>query len=360
VVHALVFDQAFGAAVQAVSHLGDQIAHIVNTSIPNAISAAEANAGATTARAIQGVESAISKAAGDTVGALSGVDAQIYQDIGKIENTIASNLKAAVGAAVTTTEHYADGLYTDAKNYADTQVKTAEGLATAAVDALGRTLGQQLSNLTQTVADNLTAAENFAKAQANTVYNEVEGDLSTTAKALSTEASAAESLAQTAINTAASDLTTAENYAASQASAAASAGRGAAAAAGAAAASTAEQALEGALGGIYTDLTGKALAVNGDLTTAEGLIAGAILTAIGSVAARVSKLEECSVGVCSDSPNNFGNLLQDALGLATFAGLGGFLAYAIQHPAAAENQYADAIGALFSTGENAFQDILNL
>lgn len=358
--HILVIDQFFGAVVSAVSHLGDQIAHIVNTSVPNAIHAAEAAAGKHAQDLVNGVENDLKADVSSIEGLLKGdvkaLNDTISGDVTDLTNLISKSVTAGVAKAEGYTDDAIDTLgHTVSKDFQD-----AESYAAGLVSALASKLGQQLSNLTDTVANNLVAAENYAKAQATQVYNEVEGDLSSTAKTLQQGISTAESAAASAASAAAADLVTAENFATTQASSALSTAETYAGQAAGAAANTAEQALEGALGGIYTDLTGKALAVNGDLSTAEGLIAGAILSSVGAVAARVSKLEECSVGVCDDSPNNFSNLLNDALGLASLAGVGVFLAELINDPAGAEAKYSDVIGGMFGAGQSLFDSILSL
>jgi hypothetical protein len=358
--HILTLDQFFGAAVSAVEHLGDQIAHIVNTSVPNAIHAAEAAAGAHAQDLVNGVErdltADVSKIEGIMSGDVKALNQTISGDVTDLTNLISKSVTQGVAKA----ETYTDDAITTTRNYVDKEFGDAESYAAGLVSALASKLGSQLSNLTDTVASNLTAAENYAKAQATQVYNEVEGDLSTAKATLQAGISTAESAASSAAAAAAADLTTAENFATSQVAQGVSTAEAYAGAAAGAAATGAADALEGALGGIYTDLTGKALAVNGDLSTAEGLIAGAILSSIGAVAARVSKLEECSVGVCDDSPNNFGNLLNDALGLVSIAGVGVFLAELINDPAGAEAKYSDAIGGLVSGGQSLFDSILSL
>lgn len=358
--HALVFDQALGAVVQAVSHLGDQIAHIVTHVIPNAIKAAESAAGAVTAKAISDVELAISKAAKDTGQALTGVDAQIYKDVSAIEGGIANDIKAAAGAAVHTAESYTDGAITTVTHYIDHEIGDAEAIAAAATTALAKTLGGQLSALANTVAQNLDTAEQYAKAQASSVYNQVESDLAGAEATLGAGITAAQKAASAAAQAAASDLTTAEQFATSQVASGVATAEQFASTAAAGAATDAEQALEGAFGGLYQDLTGQSLANEGDLSATLGLVAGAILTAVGSVAARVAAIEECYVGVCSTNPNNFTNLLQDALGLISGVSVFAFLAELVQDPAGAEAKYADVIGGTFTAGQSLFDSLLSL
>jgi hypothetical protein len=358
--HIEVLQQFAGGVVQAIGHIGDQIAHIVTSVVPNAISAAESSAGAHAQALVNGVEDDLKADFNSLTDTLKGdvktINSTISGDVTSLKNLLTKSVAAGVSAA----EGYTDTIHNTINGYIDKSVSDAEGIAAGATAALAKTIGSQLSNLTDTVAKNLTDAETYAKAQATNVYQEVEGDLTSTAKTLQTGINAAQNEAISAITVAGQDLTTAEQVAATDAGNAVSSAESFATQAAGAAATTAEQALSGALGGIYTDLTGQALAVNGDLSTVEGLIAGAILTSVGAVAARVAKLEECSVGVCDDSPNNFGSLLNAALGLAEFAGVGVFLAKLISDPAGAEAQYSDLIGGLFSSGQSAFDALLSL
>lgn len=358
--HILVLQQLGGAAVSAITHLGDQVAHIVTGVVPNAISAAESSAGAHAQSLVNGVENDLKADFNSLTDTLKGdvktINSTISGDVTNLKNL----LTKSVAAGVSTAEGYTDTIHNTINGYIDKSVSDAEGIAAGATAALAKTIGSQLSNLTDTVAKNLTDAETYARAQANSIYQEVEGDLTSTAKTLQTGITAAQQEAISAITVAGQDLTTAEQVAATDAGNAVSSAESFAATAAGAAATTAEQALSGALGGIYTDLTGQALAVNGDLSTVEGLIAGAILTSVGAVAARVAKLEECSVGVCDDSPNNFGSLLNAALGLAEFAGAGLFLAKLISDPAGSEAAYSDVIYGLLNRGQQTFDALLTL
>lgn len=358
--HILAIEQLGGAAVSAIGHAFDSLDHIVTSVVPNAISAAESAAGKHAQSLVNGVEDDLTKDFNTLTDTLKGdvktIDSTIKADVTNLTNLVSKSVTAGVATA----EGYTDTIHDTINRFVNKSVGDAESIAAGATADLARAVGGQLSTLEDTVAKNLTAAESFATAAANTVYREVEGDLSSTAKTLQQGISTATGLANTAISTAATDLTKAETFTTTKVGQAVTDTEQFASNAAGAAASTAEQALEGALGGIYTDLTGKALAVNGDLSTAEGLIAGAILTAVGSVAARVAKIEECYVGNCDSAPFNFTKLLNDALGLAEFAGVGVFLAGLINNPGGAEQEYAGAIADLFSGGQSALDALLSI
>lgn len=358
--HILVLQQLGGAAVSAIGHAFDYSDHIVQVVVPNAISAAESAAGKHAQSLVDGVERDLTSDYNTLTNTLKGdvkaIDSTISNDVTSLTNLVSKSVTTGVAKA----EGYTDDAINTLTGVVKHDLTVAENYTDNSVGALSRTLGQQLSNLTDTVANNLTKAEDYAKAQATTVYQEVEGDLTQTTKTLTAGITTAVGLAQTGIADAAADLSTAEKFTTGAVNTGVSDAEQFASQAAGAAASTAGGALQDAFGGLYTDLTGQALAVNGDLSTVEGLIAGAILTSVGAIAARVAKLEECSVGVCDDSPNNFGSLLKDALGFVEFAGVGAFLAQLISDPTGAANEYGGAVQGFIDLGEKGLHDLLSL
>ena len=381
-VTAYLFDHAFNATADAITHAFDYADHIVTSTIPNAIgdlrrdvqgyiatailTAAHAIAtgaddiGRAVAHVVAGgvteaehyadhvasqlhdaVRHEIADAVSSVEGDIHDLKVQLTRSISSLSDTVAADYHSALDTAqadATVALNTARGLIADAKAEAESvaaaDAARVQGLLQAAINATNATVDR----LTGTVAADLTQAEQYAQAQVAAGVQSVTDELNSTAKALSASIAAAAAAAQAgiagAIQTAQADANTALGKA--------------------------EGVIEGALGGIYTDLTGKAIALNGDLSAIEGLLAGAITGAIAGVAARVAHLEECSVGVCKDSPNNFGNLLHDALGLASVAGVGVFLAELIEHPKAAEQKYADVVGGLFDTGQSALDALLSL
>lgn len=336
--HAYLLDTFAGAVVQAVSHLGDQIAHITTEVVPNAIRAAEAQAGKELNAAINGVETAIADAYHSTANALTGVDRQIYEDVAGIESTIANNLKAAVSHAVDTAESYTDTAIGDLRKYVDKSVSDAESIASKALADARTQIGAAIAGVASTAASDLATAENTLEAQISAAARTAASDLATAEKTIGGEITGAEQQASAALNQAVGSLT--------------------------GEISSAESTLQGEIGQAVGTLTGdiasEAQAFAGDLSNLQSVLQAAIAASIAGVVARVAKLEECSVGVCEDSPNNFSNLLQNALGLISLAGVGEFLATAIDHPADATSEFADTIEGLYQTGQDAFHQLLNL
>jgi hypothetical protein len=380
--HILVHLQFFGAVVSAISHVGDQIAHVVNTSIPNAISAAESAAGKVAHDLFNTAETGI-KAAG-----------------ARIDNLISHTIPDAIHTA----EGYADSAVSDLHTLVRQEIATAKAavesdLATAKTD-----LTRSISTLADTVASDFTQAKAIAQSDATAALNTAKGLIDTAKQDAETFAEGAADRVQTNLNTAintigdtianltgtvSSDFTAAETFATNQVAAglqdvhdvlsgvavtvggvigAAASGvasdiSGVAAQAQAdatAALNTASSALDSALGDIYTDLTGRSLAYNGDLTQVAGAVGLAITGAIAGVATRVTHLEECSVGVCNDSPNNFGNLLKDALGFTELAGVGLFLTKAIDDPAGIIPGIATDVESWRAEGQTALDALLSL
>lgn len=380
--HAYLIESLGGAVVQAVNHLGDQVAHIVTQSVPNAIHAAEAAAGKTAhdlyntaERDIGKVDSrvdtlvtrtiphaistaenytdnavgvALSLVRGEIADAKSAVESDLRQaktdlsrSISSLADTVAHDYTSALQAAqqdAASALQVATDLINKAKaeaeNVAQADANRVQQLLQQAIDTTDRTV----SKLTGTVAQDLTAAEQYAQQQVAQGVSQVTGQLTATAQQLTQAINTGAAAAQAGI---ASDLQAAQQDANT-------------------ALGQAEQTVAGALGGIYTDITGRALAYNGDLTQVAGAVGLAITGAIAGVVARVGKLEKCSVGVCDDSPNNFSNLLKDALGVASVAGVGGFLAELIDNPAQAEQKYATAIAGTITGGQHAFDLLLSL
>lgn len=379
---AWLFDHAFNATADAISHAFDYADHIVTSTIPGAIgdlrrdvqgyiaaaigaaahaistgaddigrAVAHVVAGGVTEaehyadHAISALHDAVRHEIADAVSTVEGdihdLKVQLTRSISDLSDTVAADYHSALAAAqadATAALNTARGLIQDAKteaeNIAAADLAKVQGLLQSAINTTNATVDK----LTGTVAADFTQAEQYAQAQVAAGVKTVTDELDSTAKALSSSIATAAAAAQAGI---------AGAVQAAQADANAALGK-------------AEGVIEGALGGIYTDLTGKAIALNGDLSAIEGLLAGAITGAIAGVVARVAHLEKCSVGVCEDSPNNFGNLLHDALGLASMAGVGVFLAELIHDPKAAEQKYADVVGGLFNTGQSALDTLLSL
>ena len=381
-VTAWLFDHAFNATANAISHAFDYADHIVTVVIPHAVAGgvadarhtahdlfntAEADIGSVAGRvdtlvtrtvphAITTAEDYTDKAISDLhrkvdraiADAINGVESDLHdvkttltRSIGSLADTVAADFvqakaiaQADATAALNTATDLIGQAKTEIENVAQADANKVQALLQTAIDSLTGTV----TNLTGTVAQDLTAAEQYAKQQVADGVQAVTNQLASTAASLQASISAAAAAAtagiQHAVETAQQDAT--------------------------AALGTAEGAVAGALGDIYTDLTGKALAYNGDLASIAGSLGLALAGSIAGVVARVATLEKCSVGVCETSPNNFGKLLKDALGIAEFAGVGGFLTELIDNPKAAEQKYADVIAGTVTTGQHAFDALLSL
>lgn len=336
--HAALLEQLGGAIVSAVSHLGDQIAHIVNTSVPNAISSAESYVGKELVTLKKDIESDITASASRVEGILQGdvkaLDSTISTDIGTVEGDITR----AVTKGVATAENYTDDAINSLRAYVDKAVAQALSTAEGDLNTAKQQIGQAVAGVAATAASQLSAAENT-----------LEGEISAAARTAASDLSGAE-------QTLGGEITSEAKTAASALAQTASALGGEI--------SSAESELQGqigqAVGSLTGDITSEAQAFSGDLSNLQSVMTAAIAAAIAGVVSRVAKLEECSVGVCDDSPNNFSNLLSDALGLASLAGVGVFLAKAIDYPADATGEYADTISGLYSKGQDAFSALLSL
>lgn len=336
--HAYLLDSFAGAVVSAVTHLGDQIAHIVTEVVPNAIKATEAYVGTELVKLKNDVESDITAATTKVEGILDGDVKAIYSTISTDVSTLENDITRAVTKGVATAESYADDEFNSLKSYTDKLVAGAIATAAADLAAAKQQIGQAIAGVASTAAQDLSTAENTLEAQISQAARTAASDLASAEQTIGGEISSAESQASAALSQAVGSLT--------------------------GEISGAEQELSGeigqAVGSLTGDIASEAQTFAGDLSSLQGQLTAAIAAATAGILTRVAKLEECSVGVCEDSPNNFSNLLQDALGLVSLAGVGVFLADAIDHPAAATSEFADTIQGLYSTGQSAFEALLSL
>jgi hypothetical protein len=195
-----------------------------------------------------------------------------------------------------------------------------------------------VSNLTTTVGQDLTAAEQYAQGQVAAGVADVTAKLNDTATALSGAIASASAAAAAgisgAINDAQADATGALN--------------------------DATTALGDALAGVTSDITGTAQAFTGDLSGIEGLLAGAITGSIAGVLTRVEAIEECYVGNCDNSQFPFKSLLQDALGIVDLGAMGAFIASAINDPADVAAGFASEARGLYGDATGFMNTILSL
>lgn len=380
--HAYLLETLGGAVVQAVNHLGDQIAHIVTESIPNGIRAAEAAAGANAHHLFHTAEVDISRVggrvdtlvtrtiphaistaegytddaiktlhkvvAGEIADAKSAVEDDLRQaktdlsrSIASLASTVAYDFQQAKAvaqadatAALNTARRLIDQAKAEAENVAQADATRVQHLLGAAIAATNSTV----TRLTGTVAQDLTAAEQYAQQQVTAGVAQVTGQLQATAGQLQAAITAAAAAAQAgitgAIDQAQHDANTALG--------------------------SAETAVAGALGKIYTDVTGQALSWNGDLSRTGDMVGLAIAGALAGVVSRVAKLEKCSVGVCEDSPNNFGSLLKTALGLAEAGGAFAYLEQAVTDPAGIGQKTAAGLAPVADESVKLLDTLLNL
>ena len=249
------------SVIGVVSHLGDQIAHIVNTSIPDAIKAESANVFGVVDRDIGAVNTKIDGVASAAASALTGaIDHQFANILGIVDSDI--------GAVHT---------------YVDNAVGKAESDASSALSTVERTLT---------------------------------GDIGT------------------AIQTA--------EAAAAAADAALSRDLGAAIAAGEAAAASAA----GVLGGEITS-------ANAQIAT----IAASAAAALALARTVAGEFESCAVTSC-EGPNNLANLLNQLLGIISYADLAAFISLAIGQPGKAAGEFAGVAQGLYSDANSALDVLL--
>lgn len=352
---AWLIDHSFNATVNAISHAFDYVDHVVGDVIPDAITTAKnfahhqalhyyglaetdikAAAGRIDTLFTRTVPDAISAAehytdsaidtlhrtlTGDIATAKAAVEGDLHDvkvalagSIADLAKTVASdytNAKAIAQSDATAALNTAKDLISDARTYArdiaHADAKAVQDTLQKAIDATNTTV----TTLTSTVTTDFNTAEAYAQQQVAAGLADVVDTLNHTAVqvggAIGAAAAGVAGQITGAVTQAQTDATTALD--------------------------TAEAAVGKALGDIYTDVTGQALAANGDLASIAGSLGLALAGSIAGVVARVAKLEKCSVGVCDDSPNNFSSLLKDALGVTEAAGAFAYLEQAVTDPA---------------------------
>lgn len=143
--HAWLIEQFAQQAVAAVGHLGEQIAHIVNTAIPDAVRAAEHDV----ARAVNSLERTIARdatrAADDLAHDISKVARSVYTSERGIVSELDHAIKSAVSTGVNEAVSEADRAIADLRSYvdqrvgeADRAIADAEAIAKGAVADVGR------------------------------------------------------------------------------------------------------------------------------------------------------------------------------------------------------------------------------
>lgn len=357
------FDEASRWAWEHADHAADNIGNNILGAVSHGVDSAINYTDGRISTLDRELTQAIADARTAVEGELTDVKKALTKTIGDLANTVAGDYQSALSIAqgdATTALTTAKGLITQARtdltNIAAADANTVQDHLNSAVDTINATVDK----LTGTVSSDFTAAENFATSQVAQGLQDVTDVLTGTA---ATVGGAIEAAAAGVANTVAGQVAGVANQAAAaEAGLQTQIGQAVAGAQQDAnnALDAAEAAVGGALGKIYTDVTGQALAYNGDLSSIAGTLGIALAGALAGVTARVAKLEQCSVGVCDDSPNNFSNLLQAALGVADMAAVFTFLSQLVSDPAGAEQQYAGLIQGLYTQGHDLFDQLLNL
>lgn len=126
---------------------------------------------------------------------------------------------------------------------------------------------------------------------------------------------------------------------------------------------TAEHYTDGAVAGVKDWVDGEIAKIH--LPTLESIgaapaaLVGTVAGIGAAVAALASEFESCAVTSCAGK-NNFGNLLQDALGVSSFVVLAEFIKQAINDPVAAEHIFAGQASGLYHDANSLLDSLLAL
>lgn len=403
-VTAHVLSTAFGDVVSAIQHTGDNIAYIATQVVPNAIRAAEGSAAKHAQTLVNNLERDMAGAYNAATGGFDHAARAAWEHAAHDFTNVENNLLALVSHGVDSAIGYTDGAISSLKSTLEGELHDAVKTVEGDIGSLHKLLAAQISDLANTVAADYASAKQVAQADANEALTTAKGlidDARTYAKdvaaadagavqdALNRAVATIDGTVSSLTTTVGQDFTAAETQARNEVATAVSTVTGqlnsavntlngaistAAAAAQAGitgavnqAQADANQALDSAtgtiesvLGGIAQDITAGAQIYNGDLSGTASAVALAITGAIAGVTARVAKLEQCSVGVCSDSPNNFSSLLKDAFGLAATGDAFAYLAGAVTDPSRAAAEAAGLIKPVADTSVKLLDTLLGL
>lgn len=249
------------SVVAAISHLGDQIAHIVTSTVPDAIAHQFAN--------IMGI---------------------VDQDVGKLSVKVDQAVTKVEGDITTAIDHQ----FAHIMGIVDSDIGQLHGYVDNAV----------------------AGAERIASSALATVEHTLEGDVT---RAIQT-AEAAAAAADAALSR---DLD---------------------------AAIGAAEAAAGAAAGV---LQGEITSANAQLAT----IAASAAAALALARTIAGEFESCAVTSC-EGPNNLSNLLNQLLGIVSFADLAAFIALAINHPGVAAGEFAGVASGLYADADQLLSTLL--
>ena len=333
-----IFNDFAYHAVSALSHAFDYADHIVTVTIPNAVSSALGDAKGYAHSLYKDVEGDLSAAVGSLDSTLAGdvkaLNSTISRDVTSLGNTITKTAAATLSAA---------------EDYVDSQIKSLRSELLQDITNTYNAVESDLATAKQQIGAAITGVANTAANNLANAESTLEGDIASASQAAanalkSTTATLTGEITNVA-TTAASEVATAEQEAQQEV--------------GQLATSTAS-AISSTATTLSGDIATEAQTFAGDLTNLQSVLEAAIASAVGALAVRVTAIEECYVGVCDDSANNFSNLLNQALGLLTFTELAAFIASAVSNPASASAAFSGEVAGLFAGGQSLFDSLLNL
>jgi hypothetical protein len=354
----LLRDGFFGI-VGVLVHLGDQIAHHNNVTIPQAANSARSDA----YNHADSLAASLQANIDHTV-------AQESHDVISLQDNITSLSRYVDGPFHSAIDNAISAAKTDAETAARTQLQSVEADIVARIGS-DEAIISQLSELTQVaIPAEINQAIQTAESQAH-------AELSANVAAITTQLAGLQSQITANATAEANALATARQAIATQQAADLSTAEGVAQADAAAALATAQMGIAATAAQANAALQSQAAAVAAQLQTIQDTetitqanvgalqqtTAVAIPLSIAAVAAGVatitSEFERCAVTSC-EGPNNFSNLLNDALGLVDTAGFFAFLAEAVHSPGTAVGDVLGLAGDLTSGAETLIDSLLSL
>ena len=347
--HGFIVFHLIASIANTLRHHGDQIAHLHNTTVPNAVNASAS-----------AINANIGALQSDLQAQLNADRVNEHRDVTALQSYVDGPYRASVNAAISSAQR-------GAIDQAHAQLAQAESdLVTRINDVVGTVNGlEQLTQVTipQEIQTAMATAESVAHAELSASVSALDGqmsDINTRIDAAIAAEATALANARSAITAQESlNLSTAEGFAQSQALAVKAQSAAALAAASAATAATLTQernSVQTQINTINARQQIDALNIGGLVQDTSIAIPLSIAAVAAGVAAITTEYNQCGVTTC-DGPNNISNVVKHIVSGFETAGEIGFLASAIKDPEQTANVLAPILGTVTS-GATGLLDLL--
>lgn len=357
--HPYLMGSFLGAIARTFEHHGNQIAHLNNNVIPSSHDDALSRANNYTTSVNNALQGRI-----DGVQATESNDVRVlHADLSSLRGYVDGPFRNAVNNEV-------NAARTEAENQAAADLNNAISIVVSRIANDEQQLANLMDIATVQIPSEIQQAQQAAESQAHNELVAVVDQLVARLNDLQSQIIANANAEQEALAAAkaaiatqqAQDLTTAEGFAVAQAASSLAASQMALAAQAAqqtAALQSQASAVSLQLQGIRDKQTideANIGAVTNVATVAIPLSIAAVSTSVATLAQEVTR---CMVTTC-EGPNNWQNLLQQALGVASFAEVAAFIGQAIKDPKGESAALASVAGTTYNAGHSLIDSLLSL